>query len=76
MHNPSLRTEPRSQKATVVPLRESASILDWLESSGRLISRDTQEREASSRDEEDEEINELMGSDNATFDEEEESDQE
>ena len=70
MHNPSRRIEPRTQKATIVPSEERSSILDWLENSGRLISRDTQERDILKSDEEDEEINELMGNDSNSFDEE------
>ena len=47
-----LREEPREQQAGVIPLKHESSLLDWLQSSGRLISRDTQETEFS-RDEED-----------------------
>lgn len=37
MHNPSLREDPRSRKATVIPSKGSTSIIDWLRSQGRLI---------------------------------------
>ncbi|NJK27713.1 MAG: DUF3134 family protein [Coleofasciculaceae cyanobacterium SM2_3_26] len=65
MHNPSLREEPRHHKARVVPLEENSTLLDWLESTGRLIPRDVVEEAFS---EEDEEISELMGGDDSSYD--------
>ncbi|WP_299486610.1 DUF3134 domain-containing protein [Acaryochloris sp. IP29b_bin.137] len=71
MENPSLREQPREQKAPIMESRQDASILGWLEGSGRLMDRDNQEKSAAAREEEDsEEINALMGGDD--FDEEDE----
>jgi len=35
--------QPRSQPAPVIPSKHESSLLDWLESTGRLISRSPQE---------------------------------
>ncbi len=37
MTNPSLREEPISNRATVIPTGDTLSILDWLKKEGRLI---------------------------------------
>ncbi|MBT9310915.1 DUF3134 domain-containing protein [Leptothoe kymatousa] len=71
-YNPSVRQIPRKQHASVIPERRDSSILRWLESTGRLIPRevvDTTPDEADS-----EEISDLMGSEDNSFDEEESSD--
>lgn len=65
MHNPALHEVPRSQPASVIPPQRDASILDWLEGTGRLLARDA--HEFSYLDEE-EEINELMAGDDSSFD--------
>lgn len=65
MRNPALHEQPRSQPATVIPVQRNASILDWLESTGRLLARETHE---ASFLEEEEEINELMAGDDNSFD--------
>lgn len=65
MLNSSLREEPRHQRAAVIPLKNETSLLDWLESSGRLIARDTQEPEF---DLEEEEISGLIDVDDVTYD--------
>ncbi len=64
-YNPSLRQEPRSQRAAVIPMQQEASILDWLERSGRLLARDNADYDY--LDEEDE-INEIMANDADAFD--------
>lgn len=74
MYNPSLREEPRDQRANAASSRQEASILDWLESSGRLLSRDPQDRELLNEDEEIEEINELMVGDEGDYVDEDEID--
>ncbi len=61
MYNPSLREEPRHQLAALIPLQQEPSILDWLESTGRLLARDVQ-AEDSFRDG-DAEISDLMAPD-------------
>lgn len=67
MHNnPALRETPRNMPAPVIPLQRDASILDWLEGTGRLLARDTQELEY--RDGEEEEINEFLAGDDSSFD--------
>lgn len=45
MHNSPLREEPREQRATVIPVKSESSLIDWLQATGRLISRDNQEPE-------------------------------
>lgn len=40
LYNPSLREDPIDQPAAVIPTRHETSILDWLESTGRLLARD------------------------------------
>ena len=67
MYNPSLREEPRDQRISIISSRQEPSILDWLESSGRLLARDNQERELSGEGEEIEEINELMAGDDGDY---------
>lgn len=42
MQSSPLREQPREQQAGVIPLKHESSLLDWLQSSGRLISRDQQ----------------------------------
>ncbi|MEO0394547.1 MAG: DUF3134 domain-containing protein [Cyanobacteria bacterium P01_A01_bin.137] len=65
-YNPSVRQIPRTQHAMVIPERGDSSILRWLENTGRLIPREPAEKV---RDEADgEEISDLMGSDDASFD--------
>ena len=61
MNNLSLREQPRRNRAELIPLQENASILKWLESTGRLRDRDDQE----DFEERDEEIADmLVGEDN------------
>jgi hypothetical protein len=43
MFNSPLREQARNQRATVIPLKQESSMLDWLQSSGRLIARDSKE---------------------------------
>lgn len=40
IYNPSLREDPIDQPAAVIPTKHETSILDWLESTGRLLARD------------------------------------
>lgn len=62
MYNPSLSEQPIDQPAGVISVKQETSILDWLESSGRLLARENEELAGGYLDEE-EEIAELMGSD-------------
>lgn len=66
MTNPSLREEPRHQLAPVIPLQVDSSILDWLERTGRLLSRDVNDVDYS--DEDDPEISDLMATDDGAYD--------
>lgn len=65
MNNPSLREEPREQLADVIPVKQETSLLDWLETNDRLLARESTE-DAFIDDEE--EISELMGVDDSSFD--------
>jgi hypothetical protein len=65
MSNPSLREEPREQLADVIPVKQETSLLDWLETNGRLVARDVED---DSYLEDEEEISELMGVDDSAFD--------
>ncbi|OLP19097.1 hypothetical protein BST81_07770 [Leptolyngbya sp. 'hensonii'] len=72
-YNPSLREEPRSQKAPLIPLEHDSSILSWLESTGRLLARDSSEFDY--LDDEDPEISNLMtGEDGDAFDDDDDDD--
>ncbi|AFZ28631.1 DUF3134 domain-containing protein [Gloeocapsa sp. BRSZ] len=65
MRNSALREEPRDQPAGVIPLKNESSLLDWLESSGRLIARDNQEPNYL---DDEEEIAGLMDPDDMSYD--------
>lgn len=71
MHNPSLREYPRTQPARVIPNLRGESILEWLESSGRMMPREKDEQELK-RDEE-AEISDLMAGDDG-FDDDDDDD--
>ena len=44
--NPALSQEPRYEPAIVIPLKQEASLLDWLKANDRLIPREPAEKEA------------------------------
>jgi flagellar biosynthesis/type III secretory pathway chaperone len=71
MYNPSLREEPREQLAEVIPLKQETSLLDWLETNNRLIARESHEDDLY---DDDEEISDLMGSDNDQYDDDDTDD--
>ncbi len=61
--NPALHQVSRNQPAAVIPLQRDASILGWLEGTGRMLARDVQDFDYR---EDGEEITDLMaGEDNA-----------
>lgn len=64
MYNPSLTQVPRRQGAPIIPIQHESSILKWLESSGRLISRELQEVDYLDSEEE---IADLMSSDESGY---------
>ncbi|MBW4633466.1 MAG: DUF3134 domain-containing protein [Iphinoe sp. HA4291-MV1] len=57
MLNSPLHEVPRNQRAAVIPLKQESSLLDWLQSSGRLIARDVHEPDFV---EDEEEISEFL----------------
>jgi hypothetical protein len=59
MLNSPLREAPRNQRATVIPLKQESSLLDWLQTNGRLIAREVHERDL--RNEDHEEISDFLG---------------
>jgi hypothetical protein len=71
MKNPSLREESREQLAEVIPVRQESSILEWLESSGKLLAREGKD---DSLPNEEEEITELMGADDSLYDDDDDDD--
>ncbi|GAX42668.1 hypothetical protein NIES4075_36710 [Tolypothrix sp. NIES-4075] len=58
MLNSPLREEPRNQRAAVIPLKQESSLLDWLQSSNRLIAREVQDADFSSSEDD---VEALMG---------------
>lgn len=66
MKNPALHETPREQPAAVISVQRDASILDWLEGTGRLLAREAAEPDLLRDDEA--EINELMANDDNSFD--------
>lgn len=57
-NNPAVYQEARYEPAVVIPLKQEASLIDWLKANNRLIARETEEQDYSG---EDPEIDELMG---------------
>jgi hypothetical protein len=72
-YNPSLHEEPRTQRARVLPQRQSASILGWLEASGRLLARESTDFDYGDNEEE---INALMAGDDGSADFDDDDDDE
>jgi hypothetical protein len=68
MHNPSLREEPWGGPATVVPMTDTVSILDWLRQQGRLIDRTTTPTDLDAASPPEEDISLLMGEEEADDD--------
>jgi hypothetical protein len=66
MKNPSLSYKPRHESASVIPMKQETSLLEWLKDSGRLIPREA--KEADLLGDEDEEISELMEVDDTDLD--------
>lgn len=71
MYIPSLLEEPADQPARVIPAPQDASILDWLESTGRLMAGPLVD--AQFREDDSELIDELAGEE-ADYEFEEEED--
>ena len=67
INNPALSQEARFEPAIVIPLKQKASLLDWLESNNRLIPRERDpeiEKPKSSQDD----VEELLDSDDYDVD--------
>lgn len=65
--NPALVQEPRYEPAIVIPLKQEASLLDWLKASNRLIPREVVEVEKTKPTDDDLDV--LMDGDDDDFDE-------
>ncbi|MCT7955496.1 DUF3134 domain-containing protein [Laspinema sp. D3] len=64
VENPSLRQESRYKIADVLPRSQEPSLLDWLEASGRLMSREERESDYAI---DEEEIAALMSVEDTTY---------
>lgn len=64
--NPALVQEPRYEPAIVIPLKQEASLLDWLKASNRLIPREVVEVEKTKPTDDDLDV--LMDGDDDDFD--------
>jgi len=60
-----LREAPRNQRASVIPLKQESSMLDWLRLGGRLIARDAHETDSR---EDVEVISDFLGADDGISD--------
>ena len=61
--NPALVQEPRYEPAIVIPLKQEASLLDWLKANDRLIAREQSEQIVAVHTEDDLELESLMDTD-------------
>ena len=60
-----LREAPQNQRASVIPLKQESSMLDWLRLSGRLIARDIHDTDSR---EDVEVISDFLGADDGIGD--------
>ncbi|MEO1093430.1 MAG: DUF3134 domain-containing protein [Cyanobacteria bacterium J06638_28] len=67
-YNPSLREIPRDQPADVLPTQQEPSIMTWLEGTGRLKPREEVVIKSEDKEAESEEIDDLMGDGDKSFD--------
>ena len=76
MLNPSLREIPAHEPADVIPSKQEISLIAWLESTGRLIERDTTVSTTTTVDylEEEEEITDLISVDDSAYDDDDDDD--
>ncbi|MEH1933384.1 MAG: DUF3134 domain-containing protein [Nostoc sp.] len=58
MLNSPLREELRNQRGDVIPLKQQSSLLNWLQTNGRIIARDIHEPDFQ---DDEEGIDSLMG---------------
>ncbi len=64
--NPALVQEPRYEPAIVIPLKQEASLLDWLKANNRLIPREPVEVEKVKTEDD---LDVLMDGDDEDFEE-------
>jgi radical SAM superfamily enzyme YgiQ (UPF0313 family) len=76
MLNPSLREIPAHEPADVIPSKQEISLIAWLESTGRLIERDTVSTTTVDYLEEEEEIADLISVDDSTYEDDDDDDDE
>jgi hypothetical protein len=76
MNNPSLRSQPREQHAVILKSSTDASMLSWLEGTGRLLARDIPADPKLLLEDDDELSRALMGTDDMDYDDDVENDQE
>lgn len=65
MKNPALVQEPRYEPAVVIPLKQEASLLDWLKANNRIIAREIVDEVDTVKAEDD--LEALMDSDDDDF---------
>ena len=70
--NPALKQQPRYEPAPVIAVQRNTSILEWLESQGRLIDRDERDPAISALDQPN--LDEELFEDDRAYQEEEDSD--
>ncbi|MBW4557651.1 MAG: DUF3134 domain-containing protein [Trichormus sp. ATA11-4-KO1] len=58
--SPALREEPRHQPTPVIPLKQEESLLDWLASTGRLVSYVSIDQSYYEDEDVEEEVEEIM----------------
>ncbi|MGL4502676.1 MAG: DUF3134 domain-containing protein [Planktothrix sp.] len=74
MLNPSLREIPAHEPADVIPSKQEISLIAWLESTGRLIERDTVSTTTVDYLEEEEEIADLISVDDSAYEDDDDDD--
>jgi Protein of unknown function (DUF3134) len=70
--NPALKQQPRYEPAPVIAVQRNTSILEWLESQGRLIDRDERDPAISALDQPN--LDEELFEDDRAYQEEDDSD--
>jgi Protein of unknown function (DUF3134) len=70
--NPALKQQPRYEPAPVIAVQRNTSILEWLESQGRLIDRDERDPAISALDQPN--TDEELFEDDRSYQEEEDTD--
>jgi hypothetical protein len=75
MKNPAVQQEPRYEPASVIPLKQDLSLIDWLKANNRLIAREPVERNEADY-EEGEDITEFIDVDDSDYDDDDIDDSE